>query len=225
MKKALLVLAALFLTSVFSSAQDRPQWEFFGGYQYERLDVHDVQNALNLLTKTSGLPQLNFGDHLSANGWNVSLQNNANNWFGLVFDLGGVYSKKDLNLAPILSLPPGTTAVVRIKPSFYTVAGGPQFTYRKSPRYQPFARVLLGMGYERASANALINDVPVLTSDVTQSQKAFDFTAGGGFDYHFRKHLAVRTSADYIRTYFSSLTQNNLRVSVGLTYRLTASPF
>ena len=152
----------------------------------------------------------------------TAVQNNANSWFGLILDGSGIYGKKDIGLTSLTS--PGTTALIRLKPSFYTVAGGPQFSYRKSSRVQPFARILLGLAYERASANVLINGVPLLSSDITQSDKSFDFTAGGGFDYHFREHLAMRMSGDYVRTYFSNLTQNNLRVSVGLTYRLSGSP-
>jgi len=219
MKKALLLSVVLFVTCQFSPAQDQPRWELFAGYQYTRLDTHDVQKSLDLVTSSSGLPPLDLGNHLNLNGWNVSLQENPLNWIGLIFDVGGSYGKKDVNLAPILLLPPGTTEVIRLKPSFYTYAGGPQFTYRKNSRFQPFGRVLLGLAYARASGNVLVDGLPTLTSDLTQHQIAFDFTAGGGIDYHFQKHWAARVSADYIRTYFQSLNQNNARVSVGLTYR------
>jgi opacity protein-like surface antigen len=75
-----------------------------------------------------------------------------------------------------------------------------------------------------ATETRLRNDVPQLTSDVTEKQTCFDFTAGGGIDYHFQKHWAARATADYIRTYFSNVNQNNVRVSVGLTYRWNQSP-
>lgn len=224
MKKVFLLLTAILTTSLLGFAQDQPRWEFFGGYSYGRPDIHEAQNALNQATNAAGLAPLNLGNHLNSNGWELTLQENPANWFGLVFDIGGLYNKKDVNLAPDLSLPPGTTEVIRLKPSLYTFTGGPQFTYRKSSHFQPFGRVLLGLAYGRASANVLTNGLPILTSDITQSQNAFDFTAGGGLDYHFQNHVAFRTSADYIRTYFASLTQNNLRVSVGLTYRWTNAP-
>lgn len=79
----------------------------------------------------------------------------------------------------------------------------------------------MGLAYGRASANVLTNGLPILLSDITATQNAFGFTAGGGIDYHFRKHVALRASGDYIRTYFASLTQYNLRVAVGLTYLWT----
>jgi opacity protein-like surface antigen len=224
MKKALLLVTAVLATSLLSFAQDQPRWELFGGYAYGRLDIHDAQNALTQATNAAGLAPLNLGNHLNSSGWDLSLQENPADWFGLVFDIGGNYNKKDVNLAPDLSLPTGTTEVIRLKPSVYTFTGGPQLTYRKNSRFQPFGRVLLGLAYGRASANELTNGVPILQSDIHTSQTAFDFTAGGGLDYHFEKHVAFRASADYIRTYFSSLTQNNLRVSVGLTYRWTNSP-
>jgi opacity protein-like surface antigen len=223
MKKVFFLMIVVLATSLLSYGQDYPSWELFGGFQYLRLDVHDVQNDLNLLSLISGQPPLNFGNHLSAYGWNVSVQNNPTSWFGLVLDSSGVYGKKDINLDSLLGFPPSTTVTVRVKPSLYTVTFGPQFTVRKSHRVQPFGRVLLGVAYERSSGNSYINGVPVLASDLTQREKSFNFTAGGGFDYHFRDHLAFRTSADYVRTNFSSLTQNNLRVSVGLTYRLSGS--
>ena len=224
MKKVLLLLTAVLATSLPGFAQDQPRWEFFGGYAYGRLDIHDSQTALNQATSAAGLAPLNLGNHLNSSGWDLTLQENPADWFGLVFDIGATYNKKDVNLAPDLSLPAGSTEVVRLKPSFYTFAGGPQFTYRKNSRYQPFGRVLLGLAYGRASANVLTNGVPILQSDISASQNTFDFTAGGGLDYHFQKHVAFRASADYIRTYFASLTQNNLRVAVGLTYRWNNSP-
>ena len=150
MKKALLLLTAVLATSLLGFAQDRPRWEIFGGYAYGRLDIHDAQNALNLATNAAGLAPLNLGDHLNSNGWDLSLQQNPADWFGLMFDIGATYNKKDVNLAPDFSLPPGTTEVIRLKPSFYTFTGGPQFTYRKNSHYQPFGRVLLGLAYGRA---------------------------------------------------------------------------
>ena len=224
MKKALWMLAGLLVISLCSYAQDAPHWELFGGAQYSRLDIHDTQNALNLLALETGTPAINVGTHLNGAGWNISLQENPNSWFGLVFDIGGAYAKQDVNVTSLLTSIPGNTKIIRNKPSFYTYTGGPQFTYRKNPRFQPFGRVLLGLAYTRASANLVIDGVPQLASDLTQSENAFDFTLGGGVDYHFSKHVAFRTSADYIRTYFSSLTQNNVRVSAGLTYRWTHSP-
>jgi opacity protein-like surface antigen len=224
MKRAVLLSVVLFASCLFSSAQDQPRWEFFGGYQYARLDTHDVQKSLDLLTSSAGLPPLDLGNHLNLNWWNVSLQENPLNWIGLIFDVGGSYNKRDVNLAPVLVLPPGTTEVIRLKPSFYTYAGGPQFTYRKNPRFQHLAEFYLGWRTNAPSGNLLFDGLPTLTSDITQKQTCFDFTAGGGIDYHFQKHWAARASADYIRTYFQSLNQNNVRVSVGLTYRWTQAP-
>jgi opacity protein-like surface antigen len=221
MKKTFLLLVTLCSISVLSLAQDRPRFEFFGGYQYSSLDIHDAQNALNQLTTAQGLPRLSLGNRMSANGWDMSLQENPSKSFGLVFDISGAYTKKDVNLAPLVTLPAGATAVMRLKPSFYTFTGGPQFTYRKNSRFQPFGRVLLGLGYSRASGNVLMNDVPQLKADLTQSENAFAFVGGGGFDYHFENHLAFRAAGDYIRTYFSNLNQNNVRASVGLAYRWT----
>lgn len=226
MKRVLFLLSIVTVVCLPSLAQDQPRWEFFGGYTFGRLDTHDTQNAINLSSTLAGVPPLNFGNHMTANGWNLSLQQNPAHWFGLVFDISGMYNRKDLNLAPLLSTPPpaGTTVILRLKPSLYTFTGGPQFTYRKSSRIQPFGRVLLGLAYMRANANELVNDVPQFSPEVSVHDTAFDFTAGGGLDYHFQDHVAARVSADYIRTYLQSLTQNNLRVSVGFSYRWMSSP-
>src|ERR1700756_2489157 len=65
MKKALLLSIVLFVTCQFSPAQDKPRWELFAGYQYPRLDTHDVQKSLDLVTSSAGLPSLGLGNHLN----------------------------------------------------------------------------------------------------------------------------------------------------------------
>lgn len=79
MKKVFSLMFIVVGTSLLSSAQDQPRWEFFGGYEYGRIDVHDAQNAIDLAAKNAGLAPLNLGNHINANGWNIALQENAAN--------------------------------------------------------------------------------------------------------------------------------------------------
>jgi hypothetical protein len=54
---------------------------------------------------------------------------------------------------------------------------------------------------------------------VSGTDNAFASALGGGVEYGVSKHVGVITSADYLMTRHLSATQNNLRVSAGLSFR------
>jgi opacity protein-like surface antigen len=123
-----------------AAAQDNPQWEVFGGFQYTRFSTSVAQSSLNAATQMLGLPPLSLGTHLNLSGWNVSLQENRNSWLGGVVDFSGNYVTKSFIVLQV----PGTTDVLRNRIRFYTFMAGPQVSMRKSSRLQPFARALVG---------------------------------------------------------------------------------
>jgi opacity protein-like surface antigen len=221
MQKAAPLLLVLSFFSI-AHAQSTPWWELFGGYQYLHADTGQAQDALDLITDSNGLPHVDVGRHQNLNGWNVSLQENKASWWGGIIDFSGTYATKDVDLtqAAIAAglISPGSTASARIKPSAYTFAGGPQFTYRMK-RIQPFGRIMFGGAHARARADLLVDKAVVFISP-EESDTGFALIGGGGADYVWKDYLSVRAAADYVRTYLFSETQSNLRISVGVTFRI-----
>ena len=219
--KVLCVATLLSMCACSSVAQvtgtsDFHELKVYGGYQYTQLDTHAVQDALNLEHAIDpAFPLLDFGNHQNLNGWNFGLQEDAfAKWFGVVVDVGGGYGTNNLDLGTVGAI--NTKARTRLR--MYTFTIGPQFTLRVSPRLQPFARVLIGGGWGRFSANVLENNV-AQGPDVKLSDEGFAYGGGGGADFFFSRKVGLRLAADYIRTSFFNDTQNNIRGAAGLVVR------
>ncbi len=88
-------------------AQETPHVEIFGGGSYFVADT---------TTKD-----------VSLRGWNVSVTENLNHWFGGTVDATGVYGT------------PGGTREFQ-----HSIVGGPVFAYRKTSGVTPFAHVMIG---------------------------------------------------------------------------------
>jgi hypothetical protein len=222
MRKACLFLLALTSLSALAHCQNTPQWELFGGGQYTNADTGALQDEVNAVTQSYGLPPVDIGRHQNGYGWNFSLQENSKSWWGGVFDLSGSYETKNIDLTQQLVaggiIPPGSTANLRAKPSAYTFAFGPQFTYRPK-RIQPFVRIMFGAAHARETAALFVNKALFFTAP-KETDTAFAFFGGGGTDYVLKDYLSLRVVGDYVRTYLFNDTQNNFRVSVGLNFRI-----
>ncbi len=135
-------------------------------------------------------------DDQNFQGGTGSIAFNANNWLGLVGDFAGYKAT---------GLPSGVSA------NLFTYTFGPRLSYRKNEKATPFAHVLFGGA--RASAS--------VTGLGSASRNAFAMAFGGGFDVKASPQLAIRLiQADYALTRFSSTTQNNIRISAGIVFRL-----
>jgi opacity protein-like surface antigen len=214
MKTRLTLLSLIFLVAA-AAAQDNPQWELFGGYQYTRFNTGSAQSELNLASELLGVPEVPLGSHVNLSGWNTSLQENMNTWLGGIADFSGNYVTKNLTLLQI----PGTTDTLRDRIRFYTFMAGPQVTMRRSGRLQPFARVLFGGAYLKVESTVLINGAPA-SSNLSGAQTGFAMGGGGGVDFHFSHHIAARVASDYIRPYLGGESQGELRVTGGLAFRI-----
>jgi hypothetical protein len=108
------------------------------------LPVHQLSNWANakfdrLGSSASNLPAVNVGSQMNMNGWNFSVQENSNSWFGAIVDFSGGYASKNLTLPHA----GGAPVAANFTPALFTMGGGPQFSYRKSDRVQPFCPIHL----------------------------------------------------------------------------------
>ncbi len=96
--------------------------------------------------------------------------------------------------------------------AFYTYMGGPRFSLHRG-RASLFAHALFGAGGLTASAGG-----------VSITENAFATALGTGVDVRVAPRLAVRViQADYVLSRLASNTQNNLRLSTGLVFRLAGA--
>jgi hypothetical protein len=163
---------------------------------------------------------INFGPGSERNfnnfGATGSFAYNANNWLGLVAEVGGyTFSRK------ISVLPAGATQPVlsTIKGDQWTYLFGPRLNFRHFDHFVPFVEILFGDAHGN----------PNITGDVAQS--SFGMAAGGGVDVVLSKNIAWRfVEADYLMTNYSgpdlaaSSRQNNFRIGSGIVFRLGYPP-
>ena len=127
-------------------------------------------------------------------GWDVSVTENINRWFGGTLDISGHYS------APEVS---GTKNRQRT----YSILYGPRLSYRR-PWGSPFAHVLLGVAHAQ---------VKVTPTGPRASDLSFATAIGGGLDWNFRGKTAIRLlQAEYLRANALGANQNSFRISAGI---------
>jgi len=140
--------------------------------------------------------RFNPGDGFSGlnfNGWNASATFNVKSWIGATADFSGGYN---------------STAGVDSRLTNFLF--GPTVSYRKNDHFTPFAHALFGFAHGSGTVNNFAG-----TSD-----NSFAMALGGGVDASITRHLSLRlVQADWLRTDFSSTSQNNARISTGIVYR------
>ena len=174
-----------------------PRFEFAGLFSYNNFSPGSNPNFNNY-------------------GATGSFAYNANNWLGLVAEVGGYTFSRNVYV-----LPPGATqeALSTIKGDQWTYLFGPRLNFRHFDRFVPFAEVLFG--------NARGN--PNITGDVAQG--SFGMALGGGVDVVLARNIAWRfVQADYLMTDYSgpdlgaSARQNNFRIGSGIVFRWDYPP-
>jgi opacity protein-like surface antigen len=183
---ALVLLFGLFAAAPAIKAQEQaPKLEVYGGYYYARFNVN---------SNTSGVPS---SESFNGNGGGGQLEYNANNWLGVVGDLGGYGATSTTNGALVGGA--------------FTYLFGPRVNFRHG-KVTPFAQTLFG---------------GIRTTDgiiQSGSENNFAMTAGGGVDFKVSKHVSVRpVQAEYFMTKIPdglSNRQDNLRLGTGIVLRL-----
>jgi opacity protein-like surface antigen len=133
-------------------------------------------------------------DGANFNGWNAAAQYNWSKHLGVKADFSGAYN-----------------SVLGVDLSQHTYLFGPVVSLR-SEKATVFAHALFGGAHASADAGN--------TGFFSASDSAFAMAYGGGLDYNFHKHLAVRVGQfDYLYTRFADTNQNNFRYSTGVVFR------
>jgi hypothetical protein len=142
-----------------------------------------------------GFQRLNSSSRsgVNLNGWAVGTQLDLPHVTGLSLatDFSGAYGKQS-----------GASL------HQYTYAGGPRLS-QKLGRVKLFEHCMLGY----AQLNARL-------ASQTDGASSFALVLGGGADLSLAKHFSIRLSqADYLRTGYSSNTQNSFKYSTGAVWR------
>jgi hypothetical protein len=123
------------------------------------------------------------------NGVDFSVTENLNSWFGGTLDFSSHF---------------GTDNGFKVNTE--SVTYGPVFSYRKNKSIVPFAHGLLGA--VRGGPEYL---------GISKPENRFGVYGGGGLDVKVSPHVALRLfQADYMMTRFSSIRQDNFRLSAGI---------
>ena len=221
----ILLVACLLVPSAALAQSATPEWELATSYQFTRVDIGAVQNLADSLTKPAGLPAINAGHDLNTNGYNVSIQENKTRSWGGIVETGGAYGTEHIDLSKVAQslglVPSGTSVIAKFTPALYTVSAGPQFTYRNGRKVQPFLRVEGGFAHASIMPDILTKtELKDYAPTFKTSDRSFVLIGGLGADYRVSPRLAIRAAGDYERTWLFHEHQSNLRLIVGIVFRV-----
>jgi len=178
---------------------------------------------------------------LFENGLHYQVGVNPTTWLALGFDYS--FSEGNLTLTPNLLTPtlqqelaeelaviapgyPLSSLSVSSHSATQTFAVGPQYEYRHFSKVTLFVRPSFGAIYERATPHP-VGEIPVLiVAQLAPSGYKTDWTPfygfGGGADWNFSQHVALRVQADLVYDHlFSDLLKDGrltTRFSIGPTF-------
>jgi hypothetical protein len=197
---------ALLLVAPLCRAQNYASWELYGGYQATRADVSELQNAA---------PDLPIGNGIWMNGGSLSVAQYKTPWFAGAIDLTAVKGRKSI------SFPAGSSTTlfsVRANPAIYTLTGGPQFHFKNFRQIHPLARVLFGAARVNLSLDPTLEQV-FKDESMRSIQTSFAVQTGAGIDCDLTPHFGLRTTTEYLGTWFYSHQQSNVLISSGAILR------
>lgn len=182
-------------------------------------------------------PNVSLGEH----GFHTQFGVRVVRWMSLGFDYA--VAQGDLTLTPDLLVPATQQALSQqlqylaanhiISPTYQLVvpassttqvfAGGPQFAYRHFEKVTFFIRPSCGIIHETATPHPTDQIATTVVHQLAPSGHKTDhvifYGFGGGLDYNFSKHMAIRVQADLVRDHlFSDLLKDSrgtVRVSIG----------
>ena len=122
-------------------------------------------------------------------GVNSSVAYFLNDWVGVEGDVSAMFA-------------PSIYANDPVRLVNYVV--GPKIAWRQR-RWEPWAHLMIGGSHEQPQTAG-------------NSRSAFAIQAGGGADFRWNPRLSFRLDADYLRTTFSKVSQNNFLLGGGIVF-------
>jgi hypothetical protein len=192
----LFVFCAVLLVGIAAWSQDFPRAEVAADYSYARF-----------------YPVAGGTQSLSLNGGGGALVVNVTHDFGIKMDLQGYGSNTIKWTSPLYG---NLTA----QGNLFTYLFGPQIKFR-TPKFQPFAHVLLGGAHSNVYGNLTRACQLSCTTSGSPAGNAFALAIGGGIDIPITHSFQFRPAEiDYLMTrftnQFNNSSQNNFRYSAGV---------
>lgn len=142
------------------------------------------------------------GDRANLNGWNASVEGKVLPLLGIVADFSGHYGSQNIpELAGCLGCVVGVSNSIHEENYLF----GPRLSISLG-KFRPFVHGLIGVGHINVGADG-----------ASGSDTSFADALGGGIDYHLIPLLSWRVQADALQTRFFGTTQENVRISTGIT--------
>jgi len=160
------------------------------------LDKVEVFGGYSYVRADANLFGTNSG--LNFNGGSGSIAYNVLPWVGIVADFGGYH----WNGSGVYAGTDGTAVSYMFGPKVSMHAG----------RFTPFVQSLYGGTH--------LSGTTCGDGCTSGSTNGFSMTVGGGLDWDATRHIGVRLiQAEYYMTRLDNSTQNNARISAGVTFR------
>ena len=153
-------------------------------------------------------------------GWDTTVTENVNRWFGVDFDASGLYGMPKPNFLCSASSISNAFSCLTDSPvrpaiitKLHTFTFGPRFSSRRFGRVVPFAHVLVGVAHINGDINSssIFTPIPTLLSEHTsRSNTALAVAPGAGLDLTVSHRIAIRLfEIDYLMTRFYNQRQDN----------------
>ncbi len=213
MKKIVLILTLIGVSSVFAFAQDDyKKGEFYGGFSRTQADINSGGDDGFTPSGSEGF-----------NGFEAAGVYNVSRYVGIKGDVSGAYNKQtfDISLSGNGTTPQVVTFETRT--ALYNILGGVQIKDNSSEkRLKPFAHALVGAGIARFK----FEDNGCRTGQICGTN-SFDDTRtgvagafGGGLDIKLSNRIDLRAiQVDYNPMRIDGGTLHNVRLGIGLVFK------
>jgi len=211
-----------------SSSETIPRFTVFAGGSYARIHASGAEDSQVVGVPDFVLQQRNLNFNLY--GWDTTVTENVNRWFGVDFDASGLYGMPKPNFLCSASSISNAFSCLTDSPvrpaiitKLHTFTFGPRFSSRRFGRVVPFAHVLVGVAHINGDINSssIFTPIPTLLSEHTsRSNTALAVAPGAGLDLTVSHRIAIRLfEIDYLMTRFYNQRQDNGRVSAGVVFQ------
>jgi len=208
---ALLLCSALVGSAQSPNPDEYPKVEIFAGYS-----AHGEANGRGISFGTASIN----ADYNSNAGFEVSLIRNFTKHIGLKGDFSAHFDSSSGSGLVTSCTPTCTSATqdFQLKTRVYNFLGGPEFKARNSTRFTPFAHVLAGAAYTKATFST---PGPALNLLLKRWDTGFAMALGGGLDIRATKRVSFRGSMDYNPVWINDSIDSRrdfIRLSLGVLF-------